>query len=138
MVSSLSAEEAKREARILTIRGYADVKSMGSDEWMPAELDMVLAEGDILKTGEASWVLLSINEAGEVEMEENSQLTLTELMKDEEEGTQKTLLDLAVGEILIKAKKLHTPESMFEVKTPTSVVGVRGTKFSVKVEALEE
>ena len=68
-----------------------------------------------------------------VEMSPNSELTFAELVKDDATGTQKTLLDLAIGQILIKAAKLNTAESKFEVKTPTSVVGVRGTKFAVRV-----
>ena len=59
------------------------------------------------------------------------------LKKDEEGRVQTTLLDLAIGKILISAEKLDTPDSKFEVKTPTSVVGVRGTAFSVEVEAVE-
>jgi hypothetical protein len=73
-----------------------------------------------------------------VEVKENSQLLLSELLVNPANGTQKTLLDLAAGEILIKAQKVKGEESKFEVKTPTSIVGVRGTTFAVKVEALEE
>ena len=71
-------------------------------------------------------------------MAENSQLMLRELKKDKRTGTENTLLDLAVGKILVKAQKLRDPDSKFEVKTPTSVVGVRGTNFSVQVEAVEK
>ena len=59
-------------------------------------------------------------------------------MVDPKADTSKTLLDLAMGEILIKAQKVHGEKSQFEVKTPTSIVGVRGTTFNVKVEAVEE
>ena len=62
---------------------------------------------------------------------------MAELIGNKEEGTQKTLLDLAIGKILIRAKKLHSEEEKFEVKTPTTIVGVRGTTFAVEVEALE-
>ena len=72
-----------------------------------------------------------------VDVSEKSQLSLATLVKDTTSGLKKTLLDLAIGQVLIKAEKLDTPDSKFEVKTPTSVVGVRGTKFSVRVEALE-
>ena len=58
-------------------------------------------------------------------------------LKDDQAGTQNTLFDLSLGEILIKAKKLHSEKSKFEVKTPTSIVGVRGTTFSVTVEAVK-
>jgi hypothetical protein len=70
-------------------------------------------------------------------MKENSQLQLTELKINKAEASETTLLDLALGAVLIKAEKLHSEKSRFEVKTPTSIVGVRGTTFSVAVEAEE-
>ena len=70
-------------------------------------------------------------------MSEKSLVSFASLVKDSSSGMKKTLLDLSIGQVLIKAEKLDTPDSKFEVKTPTSVVGVRGTKFSVKVDALK-
>ena len=140
LASFAFAEEVKRNAEIIAVRGEVQVKLLEEGKWIPTERKMILGEGDIIKTKSDSWAMLKVDKTGDtatVELEENSQLLLAELVKDEEKGTQRTLLDLAIGEILIRAKKLHTPESKFEVKTPTSVVGVRGTKFSVRVEALE-
>ncbi len=136
----LYSQEEKRTAKVLSIMGAAEVRPAGEKKWIPAEVGMVLNEGDVVKTGADAWILLNLNGTGEtatVELSQRSQLLLSELRVDEERKMQKTLLDLGIGEILIKAKKLHSPVSKFEVKTPTSVVGVRGTKFSVKVEALE-
>ena len=134
-------EEVKRVAKIISITGDVNVKLYGEETvWMPAKKGMILNEGDMIRTKSDSWALLSLNGEGQtanVEVEQNSKLLLSELVMEEEKGIQRTLLDLAIGEILIKAEKLDTPESKFEVKTPTSIVGVRGTRFSVRVEALE-
>ena len=134
------AEETKRTAKVISITGSASAKLAGEKDWVPVENEMTFSEGDIIKTKADSWVLLNLNGKGQtatVEIDENSQLLLSELIGDKEKGTQKTLLDLAIGEVLIKAQKLHTEESKFQVKTPTSIVGVRGTKFSVRVETTE-
>ena len=135
------SQEAQRKAIIARVRGDAEVKYLDQKKWVPARIAMVLTEGDAIKTGFDSWVLLHLNGKGEtaaVEISENAKLLLSELQWHEESETHTTLLDLASGELLIKAKKLQAPESKFEVKTPTAIVGVRGTKFAVKVEALEE
>lgn len=134
------AQEVKREAKIISIEGMARVKAMHTKLWIPAEIGMILREGDMLKTGPDAWVMLNLNGSGQtatVEVESNSQLYFTELIKDEQVKSQKTLLELAMGEILITVQKADSPESSFEVKTPTAIVGVRGTKFAVKVEALD-
>jgi hypothetical protein len=131
---------ADTNARIKTIEGNAQVKITGEGRWIPAETGMALHSGDIIKTERDSYVILDIDhptKTATVEVKESSELMLAELMKDKKSGKEETLLDLAIGEVLIQANKLNSSESRFEVKTPTSIVGVRGTKFSVKVEALE-
>jgi len=135
------AMEEKRTAKIISLDGNAQVKRTGQASWEPAEVGITLAEGDIIKTKPNAWALVNINGKGQVatvEVKENSQLLFSELIIDKARKSEKTLLDLAVGEILIKAQKVHGQESRFEVKTPTSIVGVRGTTFAVKVETLAE
>ena len=138
-VAALSfAEPIKRTATITDIKGKVDVKTI-SGVWEAAKVGMALSEGDMITTKADSTATLNLSGAEEatVSMKPDSQMALAELMMDKKEGTQKTLLDLALGEILIKTQKLHAKESKFEVKTPTSIVGVRGTAFSVAVEAVE-
>lgn len=133
------AQETKRIASIAELKGSVEVKTAKA-AWMPAKLGMVLNQGDIIRTKADSLAVLNLDgkaETATVELKANSQLKLAELVVNKEKDTQKTLLDLALGKILIKAQKLHTEKSSFEVKTPTSIVGVRGTTFSVSVEALE-
>ena len=95
----------------------------------------------ILETKDKSWAIIEIQgrsgKSAEVEIQANSQLLISELVMDASKGTEKTLLDLSVGKILIKAEELHDKDSKFEVQTPTSIVGVRGTTFAVEVEPIE-
>ena len=138
-VAVVSAAEVARTASIVTIDGAAEV-STSANSWAAAQVGMVLKEGDSIRTKENSMVVLNLDGNGETataEMKPNSQMKLQELKTNKEEGTEKTLLDLALGTILIKAKKLHSERSRFEVKTPTSIVGVKGTTFSVSVETIE-
>ncbi len=137
---SAFTEGIKRTAKIIDFDGRVQVRVVGQRRWASAESEMVLSEGDILRTKRNAWALVNLNGDGEtatVTVQENSQLLISKLTRDEKEGTQETLLDLGLGKVLIEAEKLHSEKSKFEVKTPTSVVGVRGTTFAVEVEALE-
>lgn len=130
----------KRTAAIIEVQGTVDVKTPSQD-WAPAKSGMVLNEGDIIRTQKDSVAVVNMDGNGEtatVEIKQGSQVKLAELIADKEAGTESTLLDLALGDVLIKARKLDSEKSKFEVKTPTSVVGVRGTTFSVSVEAMED
>lgn len=133
-------QEVKRIATVTEIKGTVEVKTP-KQAWMPAKVGMVFNQGDIIRTKKNSRALLNLDgmaETATIEVKENSQLKLAELIENKKEASQTTMLDLALGEILIKAKKLHSEKSRFEVKTPTSIVGVRGTTFSVTVEAIPE
>lgn len=131
----------KRTVQIVSVNGTAEAKMAGQSSWVPATVGMVLNEGATIRTASKSWILINVDGKGQtatVEVKENSHLLLSELLMDSTAGTSKTLLDLAMGEVLIKAQKAHGEDSKFEVKTPTSIVGVRGTTFNVKVEAVQE
>ena len=138
MATFAYCETATREAKLIDMQGSVTVRTAGGEK-IPGEIGMTLHEGDIVKTGADSFALVKLegSETATVEVNANAQMLLSELQVDEEAGTQTTLLDLAIGKILIKADKVHNENSKFEVKTPTSVVGVRGTTFAVEVEGLE-
>jgi hypothetical protein len=139
MASLSCAEVANRIATLKEISGTVEVKT-AQGAWAPAMVGMTLSQGDMIRTQKGAMAILSLDgteDTASVEVKQNSQLALAELIADKAAGTQSTLLDLSLGEVLIKAKKLHSEKSRFEVKTPTSIVGVRGTTFSVAVEAVE-
>lgn len=124
-----------RQATIASLKGEVTVKLAG-EEWQPATDGMVLHEQDELKTGKKSFAKLLLDEkgsTGQVEVKENSHLRLNTLQWGATEGEKVTLLDLAIGKVLIHAEKLKG-KSKFEVRTPTSTTGVRGTIFEVAVE----
>ena len=137
---AISDEDGRRET-IVSLEGKVDVKPAGEENWYEAEEGSILKERDIVRTRPNSSATINLDEDGKtatIEIKENSQLLFSEMSKNEESGTQNTLLDLAVGEMMITAKKLDSPESKFEVKTPTSMFGVKEAKFGVKVEAMNE
>ncbi len=140
VVFSLSfAQQGKRTAVILDTKGKVETKAP-KEGWVSAKVGDVLSEGYVIRTvGSDSFALIKLEgkETSDVEIKKNSQLRLAELAEDKQKSTQSTMLDLALGDILIKAEKLQSDKSKFEVKTPTSIVGVRGTTFSVSVEAVQ-
>lgn len=133
------ALDAKRTAVILDVRGKVEIKPL-KQGWAAAKVGDVLNEGYTIRTiGSDSLAIIRLEgeEPADIEVKKNSQLKLAELTEDKQKATQSTMLDLALGDIMIKAEKLQSNKSKFEVKTPTSIVGVRGTTFSVSVEAVQ-
>ena len=138
-ISLVCAAQNQRIASIVKVRGTVEVKT-ASGVWSPAKEGMALDQNDSIRTGKESLAVLNLDgnaQTATLEVKEKTELQLTEMLANQQKGTQKTLLDLSLGNILIKAKKLHSDKSSFEVRTPTSVVAVRGTTFAVTVEAVE-
>ena len=132
------SEPIKRTAEIVDLTGEVVVTtSLG--ETIPGFVGMTLNEGDIIATKQDSWAFLNVGgiEVSSIELNAESELLLSELVMDKDADTQQTLLDLSIGKILITASKIHSEESKFQVKTPTSVVGVRGATVRVEVESIE-
>lgn len=125
--------EAK-QATIDKVKGEV-LARLQAGAWQIAQRGMILNEKDEIKTGEGAEaeVLLDRGKVARVEIREKSFFRLHTLKQDAGTGDRTTLLDLAIGKVLIRAEKLKG-NSKFEVRTPTATTGVRGTVFEVAVE----
>ena len=134
--SSLFAEVG-RIAEIGNIQGAVWFRKGGTTDWKGAEKGMILLESDEIKTGEGAKAEIFLDaggETGKLNLSPGTQMRIETMKKDPATEDKTTLLDLAVGKVMIKAEKLKG-NSSFQVKTPTSICGVRGTLFEVTVEA---
>ena len=122
------------QATLTSITGDAYGRRAGAIDWQQLEVGAVLSEGDALKTTEGSEAVLELNGAAktaEIVVRESSEFVF-KTFQHAPDATDTTLLDVSLGAVLVKAEKL-AGASKFEVKTPTSIVGIRGTTFEVKV-----
>lgn len=128
--------EVGRIAEVSDIQGDVQFRKSGTTEWKGAEKGMLLLEGDEIKTGAAAKAVILLDKAGEtgqLDLAPKSKMRMETMKKDSVTEDKTTLLDLALGKVLVKAGKLKG-NSSFQVKTPTSICGVRGTIFEVSVE----
>ena len=128
--------EMIRHGMIMTTKGRVEVKLKDS-AWKPAEAGMTLYENDEVRTGKESTAKILIDEngnTGQLDLKPESQLRMGGLELDRVTGDKTTILDLAVGKVLVHAEKLKG-NSRFQVRTPNSTTGVRGTTFLVDASA---
>jgi hypothetical protein len=104
-------------------------------QWQAARDGMVIMAGDEIRTASNNTVevLLDGSKVGRVEVMEGSLFRIGRAETDVVTGDKTTLLDLAIGKVLVHVEKLQG-KSKFEVKTPTALTGVRGTTFTVEVK----
>lgn len=123
------------QAKVAQITGDAQYKKAGTSDWIKLETDMVLTQGDSIKTADESEVVMELTGAAktaEIVVRKNSEFIFKTFQHDPELKEDTTLLDVSLGAVLVRAEKL-VGASKFEVKTPTSIVGIRGTTFEVRV-----
>lgn len=124
-----TSAEAAKAAAVTDVSGKVTVEKTNENKVFDAFIGMLLTRGDRLETGANSFVALKLDEGKELIISENTCITISELkeLNDKEE----TWLQMETGAVWANIKEKLNPDSSFEIETPTAVMGVRGTKFSV-------
>jgi len=103
-----------------------DVKiQQNKKDWVKASSGVEVHEGDQIKTGPKSTVILSLQKA-KVSIYENSDFKLTEY--NTKDGNMRTELGLEEGQLEANVQKLLENEKL-EIVSPTNVAAVRGTQL---------
>lgn len=123
--------DTKRAAQITSVDGTVKIKKAGGEKTYPAVKGMGLVQGDSIITGSDGNVILDMDGDKEIRIGGSTQIVLSELVKNAGTMGSKTQMSLLSGKVLININKKLTTDSKFEIKTPTAVMGVRGTEFYV-------
>lgn len=123
-----TSAEAAKAAVVTDVGGKVTVEKT-SDTKIYAFIGMMLVQSDRLETGASSFAALELGKGKELIVSENTRITISELT--EMNGKEETWLKMETGAIWANLKEKLNPDSGFEIETPTAVMGVRGTKFSV-------
>jgi len=124
----------QRDATIVEVKGDVQYLSANQTDWKTARKNLLLKKNDSIRTVAGASAVLAVDSVAEgstIKVGPNTQVKIADLALDENTGVESTLLDLAIGNILIDTNP--TQGSQFKVKTPTAIVGARGTSFKVNV-----
>ncbi|MBU2638982.1 MAG: FecR family protein [Nanoarchaeota archaeon] len=131
--TDVDSEEVTPELSV-TISGInGEVEVMRNGEWIPAKKGMELKVDDLIATSVSSDVILKYSDGSTIRIKEVTQLEISRLTKDKQKAIR-TLLRMRSGKIEAKVHREAGIDSNFEVSTPTSLLSVRGTIFSVEYD----
>jgi len=118
--------------RVKRVKG--DVTIERSDQKIPAKPGLVLDRKDVLVTGDKSRVSLTFIDNSRFSAGPNSRVVLETFEFDATTHEGKFVSRVERGTLGIVSGQIakQTPDAM-RVRTPTSILGVRGTKFLVEV-----
>ncbi|WP_031517238.1 FecR family protein [Desulfofalx alkaliphila] len=127
------AADTLRVAKIMAVQGNVKVLRAGGEKDFPAFKGMGLTQGDTIITGKDGRVTLELAQDKELKIGENSRVMISKLVQSLENNADKTSLNLKAGQVYTNVKGELKPGAKYEIRTPTAVMGVRGTQFFVSI-----
>jgi hypothetical protein len=119
-------------AKVASFYGEAEVKRSFDPRFIPLVENLLLREGDELRTWRGAGARILFEDGNYVLLKSQSRATLVSLGTRETPATSRLQLFLREGSIWSQME--HELRGRFEVKTPTANTIIRGTEFRVKVE----
>jgi hypothetical protein len=121
------------EAVITMIDGTARVFARGAASGRLLKRGDALKREDEVKVAEKSRIEIRFPDGTVMRLAEKSHLKMSDLSFNKQTESKHVRVDLSIGKLWAKVKKLVTPDSSVEVKTTNAVAGVRGTVYRVNV-----
>ena len=136
VVLLLLASIARCHAEVGTVTrllGSADI-TRGDTPALPLQVGDTIQQHDILRTKSASSLEITMSDGSRLSLGESTRVEVTEFVT----GAQPvSLLEVTRGRLRAFVTALFSSrQELFRVRTPTAVVGVQGTDFTVLAQAL--
>ena len=112
---------------VVKVSGKAFVRNIAEQQWTKCYPGQTLDENYVIKTEEKSKVELLLFDGTKIVVSEKSEIVLSKITPQEKVIQQKS------GKVRFKVSKLQEG-AKFEIITPTAIMSVRGTEFSVFVK----
>jgi hypothetical protein len=132
MAGAAGAADAPAIAQVKTATGQVAVLRAG--QRLPANVGDKLFEKDVIETGPDGAIGITFVDNTVFSTGPNSQLALDEFQFDSSNFRGAMLMDMRQGTLAVVSGDItrSSPGAM-KIKTPTAVLGVRGTTFAVQV-----
>ena len=120
---------------ILLVQGQVVIMHADMSRGYWARRSTPLFKGDAILTQERGRVSLRLRDESILNLGSRSRLVLSESVYDKKKKSRFSFIKMGIGKARFLVKKLvDLKRSNFKVKTPTAVLGVRGSDFIIEVE----
>jgi hypothetical protein len=125
------SNESDRAATVAVLNTAVDAQK-GSSDFTPALDGDVLGNGDFVRSSKDGRAVLTFFDGSTLSVDPASLVKVLTLNRLSSGGIA-LLVEQTLGRSWAAVSKLKTPDSKFEIKTPTSIAAVRGTSFETSV-----
>jgi hypothetical protein len=133
LASAQSVDPEQPVGRIKTLTGQATVTTLSQKSTVAVGLPVY--QGSVIETGKASSLGLTFRDGTVLALGAETRLTVEDYLYNPNQNQYAFGAQLGKGTLnyISGAIAKHRPQAV-QVKTPTAVIGVRGTQFVVKAE----
>jgi hypothetical protein len=132
--SAFGTETATNDAVVTMVQGTARVFAKSVTKGRILKKGDKLKKEDDIKVAEQSRLEIRFPDGTVMRLGENSQLKMSEVSYNAKTEGKTLRVNLSIGKVWAKVKKLITQDSSVVVETSNAVAGVRGTVYRVNVE----
>jgi len=134
LLAPLAAGGGQEIGTVTRVRGTAQIFRTGVAEPLMVAQSLAVQLEDRLRTAAGASVRIELADESVLSVGEQASLKLAEFDFSSAEGKRQVTLEMLLGKVMVLAKDVEKLKAnSFQVKTPTAVVGVRGTLFVVWV-----
>ena len=128
---------AQEIGTIAELQEVVEVERGGA--WTAATVGAPVQAGDRVRTNGTGRVRILLRDGSLLNLARNTELVIAEQVFEPDQGTLRSLLSLTKGTLRALVSEAYSVVgAVWEVDTPTAVVGVRGTEFVVTDDPLTD
>jgi hypothetical protein len=105
--------------------------AFGKNPYVPFTTATTLVEGDRIRTGQNGFVSLELADGSHVTVAQNGELDIGKLRRTTLTGAADRIFELHHGEVESQVTHATKQDDRFQIRSPSVVAGVRGTRFKV-------
>jgi len=121
-------------ARVVAASGPVE-RAFGNGPFVPVSVDTTLTEGDRIRTGHNGFITLELADGSHITVPQDSVIGLGTLRQTVLTDTTDRVIDLRRGEVDSEVTHALKADDRFQIRSPSVVAGVRGTRFRVNYDA---
>lgn len=126
--------EDQEAARVVATSGPAG-RALHNGQFVPLAAGMTLGEGDQIRTGHEGFVTLELADGSHVTVSQDASVMIGTLRETVLTGSTDRVIQLQRGEVDSEVTHATKKDDRFQVRSPSVVAGVRGTRFRVDYDS---
>jgi hypothetical protein len=124
----------QQAARVVATSGPAG-RALGNGQYAPLVAGMTLGEGDRLRTGHEGFVTLELQDGSHITVSQDATVVIGTLRETALTGATDRVIRLQHGEVDSEVTHATKKDDRFQIRSPSVVAGVRGTRFRVSYDS---